>query len=124
MISERPDPPVNVTAFDFGARWVAVRWTPTFDGNSPVLNFILYGRNINTSMNSMGNLTASTLMTTGSSFMFNISRVGVVLPFTEYSFRVASCNEIGCSDQSLVSPTIQTLQDSECFKTQSPLLSI
>ncbi len=115
MISDRPDPPDNVTAFDVGPRWIALRWTPTFDGNSPVLNFVLHIRNVNMTEEFMPleNLTASELETSGRSFMYNVSRRDVVLPFTVYSFRVVSCNQIGCSDQSQESEARQTLQDSE-----------
>ena len=114
-ISERPDPPVNATAVNHGSRWIALRWTPTFDGNRPVLRFILHIRNVNMTEDFMPveNLTASALMMSGSSFMYNVSRESVVLPFTRYSFRVVSCNEIGCSDQSQESDDVQTLQDSE-----------
>ena len=34
-------------------------------------------------------------------------------PFTQYTFRVDSCNVIGCSDQSSESPVVQTLEYSE-----------
>ncbi len=79
-----------------------------------MLTFILYIRNVTMTEEFIPvdpSLTASELMTSGSSFMYNVSRR--VLPFTEYSFRVVSCNEIGRSNQSQESEVNQTLQDSE-----------
>ena len=116
--SELPDPPENVTIFNIGTRWLAMRWTPTFNGNRPVLRFILYIRNESTSAESssfmaVANLSSSEVMSRGNAFMFNVSREGVVFPFTRYSSRVVSCNEIGCSEQSQNSNTIQTDEDSE-----------
>ncbi len=115
IFSERPDSPVNATSFNIGPRWIALRWTPTFDGNREVVNFLVYISNVNTTseFTQMENLTASSLMTRGRSFMFNISREGVILPFTQYTFMVVSCNVIGCSDQSMPSEVVQTDQDSE-----------
>ena len=116
MLTERPDPPVNVTSFDFGARWVALRWTPTFDGNRPVTSFRLYVSSVDVSDNFtlIGPLSATDLMTSEGRFMYNISDVDIILPFTNYSFTVVSCNEIGCSDQSEPSAAIETAQDSKC----------
>jgi len=115
LLPERPDPPEDVTAFNTGSRWIALRWTSTFDGNRPVLGFMVYICDVNNSGNFtlVTNLTASTLMTKGNSFMYNVSGEDVVLPFTQYSFRVVSCNEIGCSEQSPDSPVVLTGQDSE-----------
>ena len=115
LLSERPDPPINATSFEYGPRWIALRWTPTFDGNREVMNFLVYIRNVNTTSEFMQveNLTASDLMTTGQSFMFNISREGVILPFTQYTFMVVSCNVIGCSNQSMPSEIVQINEDSK-----------
>ena len=115
MHTERPDSPVNVTAFNFGARWVALRWTPTFDGNRPVTSFTLYISSVDVSDNFtlIGSQNASDLMTSEGRFMYNISDMTVILPFTNYSFTVVSCNEIGCSDQSAPSAVIETAEDSK-----------
>ena len=62
----------------------------------------------------IGPLSATDLMTSEGRFMYNISDVDIILPFTNYSFTVVSCNEIGCSDQSEPSAIIETAQDSKC----------
>ena len=114
MLTERPDPPINVTAFDYGARWVVLQWTPSFDGNRPVTNFSLYISSVDVAGNFalFSSLNAIDLMTSEGNFMYNISGEGRILPYTNYSFTVVSCNEIGCSDQSDPSPVIRTEQDS------------
>ena len=112
---ERPDPPINVTTFDFGARWIALRWTPTFDGNRPVTAFNIYIQNVNETENFtfLIQLDPEALMRDGGSFRFNITDQSVVFPFFQYSFRVDACNEIGCSEQSDPSEVIRTNEDSE-----------
>ena len=115
MLTERPDSPVNVTSIVFGARWVALRWMPTFDGNRPVTIFKLYVSAIDVSDNFIiiGSQNASDLMTSEGRFMYNISDMAVILPFSNYSFTVVSCNVIGCSDQSAPSAVIETAEDSK-----------
>ena len=115
MLTERPDSPVNVTLIVFGARWVALRWMPTFDGNRPVTSFKLYVSAVDVSDNFtiIGSQNASDLMTSEGRFMYNISEIAVILPFTNYLFTVVSCNVIGCSNQSEPSVVIETAQDSK-----------
>ena len=106
---------MEVLAFAFGARWIALRWTPTFDGNRPVTTFNIYIQNVNETENStfLIQLEPEALMRDGSSFRFNITNQSVVFPFIQYSFRVNTCNEIGCSEQSDPSDMIRTNEDSE-----------
>lgn len=114
-LAEFPGAPVDVTTFDAGPRWISVRWTPTSSGSGPVLRFILYIRNVNESesFSLVATLDTSDVMSNGSAFTYNVSREGVVMPFSRYSFRVESCNEIGCGEQSLESDIRQTDQDSK-----------
>ena len=111
--TERPDPPLSVTAFDYGARWVALRWAPSFDGNRPVTNVSLYVRSVDVSsiFSAISSLSVNNLMKSEGNFMYNISGGDKILPYTNYSFTVVSCSEIGCSDQSDPSPVIRTNQD-------------
>ncbi len=80
-----------------------------------MLRFILYIRNVNSSdsFSQVANLTTSEVMSRGSAVMYNVSREGVVVPFTQYSFQVESCNEIACSERSQESNIRQTSQYSE-----------
>ena len=110
---ECPDPPVAVTASDYGARWIAVHWTPSFDGNRPVTSVSLYIRSVDVSDNFtlIRSLNASDLMTSRGNLSYNVSDGTIIFPQTRYSFTVVSCNEIGCSDQSDPSPVVTTLRD-------------
>ena len=114
MHKESPDPPLNVAAFEYGARWITLRWSPSYDGNRPVTNFSLYIRSVDVSVNFtllIRYLSADDLTTPEGNINFNISDSDRVLPYTNYSFTVVSCNEIGCSDQSDPSFVIRTNQD-------------
>ena len=108
--TERPDPPFNVTGFEYGAHWVALRWTPSFDGNRPVTSFLVFIHSSVVSVN-FTVFNPDDLMTSDGSVMYNISSNDRILPYTNYSFTVKSCNEIGCSDQSDPSPTVESSQD-------------
>ena len=92
-----------------------MQWTPTFDGNRPVLTFPLFIRNINGNegLVPVANLSTSDVVTTDNTVMYNVSNEGVVLSFTHYVLAVMSCNEIGCSEQSQESDVRLTLEDSE-----------
>ena len=111
MHKESPDPPLNVAAFEYGARWITLRWSLSYNGNRPVTNFSLYIRSVDVSVNLTLSLSADDLTTTEGNIIFNISDSDRILPYTNYSFTVVSCNEIGCSDQSDPSPVIRTDQD-------------
>ena len=127
MHTERPDSSVNVTSFNFGACWVALSWMPTFDGNRPVTSFKLYVSSVDLSGNFtlIGSQNASDLMTFEGRFMYNITDMDVILPFTNYSFTVVSCNVIGCSTQSEPSVVIETAQDSKfCYRISNSKLHV
>ena len=126
-LTECPDSPANVTAFNFGAHWVALRWTPTVDGNRPVTSFELYVSAVDVSDNfiTIGSRNAIDLMTSEGRFMYNISDMDVILPFTNYSFTVVSCNVIGCSNQSEPSAVIETDQESKiCSRNNNSTLHV
>ena len=97
LFAERPDPPTNVTAVEdmIGPLSVVLHWTLTFDGNTDVLGFMLYSRNVNTSGHVVfvANISVSEASIAGNSFTYNITGV-TIQPFTQYTFRVVSCNVI------------------------------
>ena len=105
---ELPDPPVNVQVPDNGALWVVIRWQPDFDGNRPIQRFILYQRVLNGNFVVATTLDVEVPMFVDGFFRFNIS-VGI-LAFTNYSFAVEACNELGCSEMSAASEEIRTDQ--------------
>ena len=110
---ELPDSPANVSTRDVGARWVVLSWTPSFDGNRPVTNFSLYIRSVDVSDSSplISTLNPSDLMTSAGELLYNVSMQGVILPYTNYSFTMDACNDIGCSNQSDLSPVVTSDQD-------------
>ena len=110
LSTEVPDPPINVMVFDMGARWLALWWAPTFDGNRPIRSFLVNLQNINlTSPVSLGTLQASNLMFRDGNFMYNVTTG--ILPFTNYNFNVRACNLLGCGNESQTSPTVMSLPD-------------
>ncbi len=110
---ELPDSPANVSTRDVGARWVVLSWTPSFDGNRPVTNFSLYVHSVDVSdsFTLISILIPSDLISSAGELMYNVSMQGVILPYTNYSFTVDICNDIGCSNQSDPSPVVTTDQD-------------
>ena len=85
-----------------GAIWVNIRWSIFFDGNRPVNGVYI-------SAYALGvNITQVRVETMETSF--NVTKL---LPFTNYTFGVVACNEIGCSTQSELSDSIRTLNDSK-----------
>ena len=117
--TERPNRPANVSTLDDGARWVVLHWTPSFDGNRPVTNFSLYIQSVDTSdsVTLISTLVPSNLMSSAGELMYNVSMQGVILPYTNYSFTVDACNNIGCSNQSDPSPVVTTDQDGKAART-------
>ena len=110
LSTEVPDPPVNVMVFNMGARWLALRWTPMFDGNRPITSFMVNLQNINqTSSVPLATLKVSNLMFRDGNFMYNVT--AGILPFTNYNFNVQACNLLGCGNESQTSPTAMTLSD-------------
>ena len=104
---------MDVMVFNMGARWLALRWTPAFDGNRPIALFIIYRQDINTTSPFMaiGMLEVGSLMFRDGSFRYNISEG--IIPFNNYQFTVQACNVLGCGNMSSPSPTAMTLPDSK-----------
>ena len=72
ILTERPDPPVNINVSGFGSRWVVLDWTPDFNGNRPIEKYMIYWENLNTTTMNMTEERAEE-GTLSYSFMFNIS---------------------------------------------------
>ena len=78
-----------------------LRWTITFNGNRPV-------NRARISIYSTG-MMPERIVSSGVT-MYNVTDL---LPFTNYSFGVVACNEIGCGLQSELSQVVMTLNDSK-----------
>ena len=109
---ERPDPPVNASILDVGPQSILLSWIPTFDGYRPVLNFLIYIRNVDASSTfvKVANLSSNNVAMNLGIYRANITNAILILPFTQYSVLVVSCNIIGCSDQSEASLPVRTDQ--------------
>jgi len=118
--TEVPDPPIDVMVFATGAHWLALQWTPTFDGNRPITSFIIYQQDINGTSPFMpvGILEVGNLMFRNGSFRYNTSES--ILPFNNYQFAVRACNVLGCGNVSSSSPTAMTLPDSKWIFVLQP----
>ena len=83
---------------------MSIQWSITFNGNRPVNRVIISANNVADS------LELNTMATS-----YNVSTQ--LLPFTNYTFAVVACNEIGCSTQSDLSQTVMTLNDSKSISS-------
>ena len=103
LTTEPPDPPVDVQILSFGARWVYISWTISFDGNRAVsrARISIYSPDLE--------MTPERELMSGDT-TYNITNLS---PFTNYSFGVVACNEIGCGLQSNFSRVVMTLNDSK-----------
>ena len=115
---ERPDPPVNASILDVGPQSIVLSWIPTFDGYRPVLNFLIYIRNVDANSTSVevANLSNNNVANNLGIYRANAMNTMLILLFTQYSVRVVSCNIIGCSDQSEASLPVRTDQYGKFMK--------
>ena len=98
--TELPDPPINTTISQYGSRWLLLTWMAGFSGNKPITSFNIYGRNLNTSL-------PFQLVTQTGQYFYNIS--SGIAPFTNYSFTVQACNQLGCGQSGAVVSTFTML---------------
>ncbi|KAL5487215.1 hypothetical protein EMCRGX_G019791 [Ephydatia muelleri] len=103
VILELPDPPINTTISQYGSRWLLLTWMAGFSGNKPITSFNIYGRNLNTS--SPFQLVNNQTQT--GQYFYNIS--SGIAPFTNYSFTVQACNQLGCGQSGAVVSTFTML---------------
>jgi len=120
IFTEVPDQPIYVMVFATGARWLALQWTPTFDGNRRIASFIIYQQDINVTSSFMpvGMLEVGSLMFRNGNFRYNI--LEAIIPFNNYQFTVQACNVLGCGNVSSPSPTAMTLPDSKWIFVLQP----
>ena len=113
---ERPDPIQNVTVEDYSSRWTFVRWDAPYNGNSEIMGYIVYIRNVQsdshftpvTSSPSVGKRQTSSQLTTTST-SYNVTED--ILPAMLYQFTVVACNELGCGELGQPSSTIRTNEE-------------
>ena len=96
-----------------GSRWVLITWSIPYNGNSEIIGYIIYIRNVqinatliaNVSSDSMRNKQAMSSLTISHNVTENI------LPAMLYQFIIVACNELGCGELGQPSPTIRTNEE-------------
>ena len=107
---ERPDA-INITVEDQGSRWAFITWNVPYNGNSEIMGYIVYIKNVESDSNfvqvttstGMGKRQSSQYTTTSTSY--NVTED--ILPAMQYQFSVVACNELGCGDLGQPSPAVR-----------------
>ena len=111
---ERPDAIENVTVEDQGSRWAFITWNIPYNGNSEIMGYIIYIKNVDngldfvqvTTSTGMGKRQTMSSQYTTTSTSYNVTED--ILPAIEYQFTVVACNELGCGELGQPSPTVLT----------------
>ena len=111
---ERPDAIENVTVEDQGSRWAFITWNIPYNGNSEIMGYIVYIKNVDngldfvqvTTSTGMGKRQTMSSQYTTTSTSYNVTED--ILPAMEYQFTVVACNELGCGELGQPSPTVLT----------------
>ena len=111
---ERPDPIQNVTVEDQGSRWALITWNIPYNGNSEIMGYIIYIRNVEddsdfvpvTTSTGIGKRQAMPSQYTTTITSYNVTED--ILPAMQYQFSVVACNELGCAEEfGQPSPTVR-----------------
>jgi len=93
-VYEPPEPPTNVYITEVSSRSISLAWYPAFDGNSPVLHYMVQYKERASPWREQNNRTvggaASAVVVTD------------LVPYTEYQLHVVSVNSIGAGPPSKV----------------------
>lgn len=106
IVHEPPEVPSPPHTLEVAARSVKLGWQPPFNGNSPILGYVLEYRSILDTTDA-GELSANSLSAPD---WHNITirngdcvaQVGTLVPATEYEFRLMAQNRLGFSDPGAV----------------------
>ena len=116
---ERPDPIQNVTVQAMGSRWALVTWSVPYNGNSDIMGYIVYIRNVQSnaafipviSSESSAGKRQTTLQLTTTGTSYNVTEH--ILPGMLYQFTAVACNTLGCGQLGQPSPTVHTDEESK-----------
>ena len=113
---ERPDAIENITVEDQGSRWALITWNIPYNGNSEIMGYIVYIKNVESDSNfvqvtstGMGKRQTIPSQYTTTSTSYNVTQD--ILPAMQYQFSVVACNELGCGELGQPSPTIRTYRE-------------
>ncbi|KAG8198699.1 hypothetical protein JTE90_023471 [Oedothorax gibbosus] len=93
-VQERPDPPAGLEAIHTSGRKIVLRWSKSFNGNSPVVKYILEYVEGKENWNSR----IKELTSDGDQLQMSIDDLK---PVTQYSFRLVAENAVGRSPPSI-----------------------
>ena len=114
VLLERPDPIQNVAVEDQDSRWAFITWNVPYNGNSEIMGYIVYIRNVEgdsnfvpvTTSTGIGKRQAMPLQYTTTNNSYNVTED--ILPAMQYQFGVVACNELGCAEElGQPSPTVR-----------------
>ena len=93
-----------------GSRWVFITWSVPYNGNSEIMGYIIYIRNVPTNATFIANVSSDSMRKrqTMSSLTISHNVTENILPAMLYQFTVVACNELGCGELGQPSPTILT----------------
>ena len=112
-IIERPDPIENVSVRAMGNRWVLVTWSIPYNGNSEIIRYNIYIRNVQSNAIFTVALLADSVRKsqTMSSPTMSYNVTENILPIMLYQFITIACNQLGCGELGQPSLTIVTNED-------------
>ena len=96
-----------------GSRWVLITWSVPYNGNSEIMGYIIYIRNVHINATLIANVSSDSIRKRQAMSSLNISHIVTVniLPAMLYQFTVVACNELGCGELGQPSPTIRTNEE-------------
>ena len=109
---ERPDPIENVTVRDMGSRWALIEWSDSYNGNSEIMEYIVYIRKIQNNDTFICTINISSVIigkrqtVFSPTISYNVTKN--IVPAMLYQFTVVACNELGCGELGEPSRTILT----------------
>ena len=106
VISDRPDPPIQVEFLNCGQRIADITWIPGSDNNDPIIDYIPY---YHTSFNEEGIYVAVDPV----EHRTDVQNVASFTnsPWTNYTFHVRARNKFGVSDPSNDTTLCETSED-------------
>ena len=112
-IIERPDPIDDVSVQAMGSRWVFIEWSVPYNGNSEIMGYIVYIRNVQNGSNFTIPISSDSMRKrqTMSSPTMSYNVTENILPVMLYQFITVACNELGCGKLGQPSLTIVTNED-------------
>ena len=112
-IIETPDPTEIVTVGAVGSRWALIEWNVPYNGNSEIIRFIVYFRNVRNNITSIVVVSSDSVRKiqamSSPTVSYNVTEH--ILPAMLYQFTVLACNDLGCGELGQLSQTILTSEE-------------